>query len=217
MVSPVPEPVARVAGLMAAFRPRWFLCGGWAADSWLGRQTRDHADIDIVVFQDDQRAVFEHLADWQLVAHDNRVEGDSTEPWTGRRLDLPAHIHARSHGAAPAAPGTGRGPGFNLEILLSERSGGDWIFSREPRITMPLRLCAWQSAWGVPAVTPEVILFYKAIPPAWRDLPRPDLRPHDELDFLALLPRLTEGQRNWPQEAISLVQPGHPWLTQLSH
>ena len=28
---------------------------------------------------------------------------------------------------------------------------------------------------------------------------------------------LTEEQRNWLQEAISLVQPGHPWLTQLSH
>ena len=215
-MTPVPEPVARVAGLMAAFRPRWFLCGGWAADSWLGRQTRDHADIDIVVFQDDQRAVFEHLAEWQLVAHDNHVEDDSTEPWTGRRLDLPAHIHARSHDAAPATPGTGRGPGFNLEVLLNERSGRDWIFSREPLVTMPLLRCAQQSAWGLPTVVPEVILFYKANPPAWRDLPRADLRPHDELDFLALLRHLTEKQRYWLWEAISLVQSGHPWLTQLA-
>jgi len=203
-MTPVPEPLARVADLMSSFRPNWSLCGGWAADAWLGRQTRDHADIDITVFQDDQRAIFDHLAGWQLVGHDNHVADDSSEPWDGRTLDLPAHIHARSH------------HGFNLEVLLNERSGRDWIFSREPRVTMPLRRCAQQSAWGLSTVVPEVILFYKANPPAWRDLPRPNLRPHDELDFLALLPHLTENQRNWLWEAISFVRPGHPWLTQLS-
>ena len=49
-MTPVPETLARVADLMSAFRPKWSLCGGWAADAWLGRQTRDHADIDIAVF-----------------------------------------------------------------------------------------------------------------------------------------------------------------------
>jgi len=203
-MTPVPETLARVADLMSTFRPKWSLCGGWAVDAWLGRQTRDHADVDIAVFQDDQHAIFDHLAGWQLIGHDNHVADDSSEPWDGRRLDLPAHIHARSH------------DGFNLEVLLNERSRRDWIFSREPRITMPLRRCAQQSAWGLPTVVPEVILFYKANPPAWRDLPRPDLRPHDELDFLALLPHLTEKQCYWLWEAISLVHPGHPWLTQLS-
>jgi len=203
-MTPVPDPLAGVADLMSTFRPKWSLCGGWAVDAWLGRQTRDHADLDIAVFQDDQQAIFDHLAGWQLIGHDNHVEDDSSEPWDGRRLDLPAHIHARSH------------DGFNLEVNLNKRSGRDWVFSREPRITMPLRRCAQQSAWGLPVVVPEVILFYKANPPAWRDLTRPDLRPHDELDFLALLPHLTEKQCYWLREAISLVHPGHPWLTQLS-
>ena len=203
-MTPVPETLARVADLMSAFRPKWSLCGGWAADAWLGRQTRDHADIDIAVFQDDQHAIFDHLAGWQLIGHDNHVADDSSEPWDGRRLDLPAHIHARAH------------DGFNLEVLLNERSSHDWIFSREPRITMPLRRCAQQSAWGLPTVVPEVILFYKANLPAWRDSARPDLRPNDELDFLALLPHLTEKQCQWLWEAISLVHPRHPWLTQLS-
>ena len=201
-MTPVPVPLAGVADLMSTFRPRWCLCGGWAVDAWLGRQTRDHGDVDIAVFQDDQHAIFDHLAGWQLIGHDNHVADDSSESWDGRRLDLPAHIHARAH------------DGFNLEVLLNERSGRDWIFSREPLVTMPLRRCAQQSAWGLPTVVPEVILFYKANPPAWRDLPRPDLRPHDELDFLALLPHLTDEQRAWLRNAISLV--GHPWLTQLS-
>ena len=160
----------------------------------LGRQTRDHADLDLAVFQDDQHAIFDHLAGWQLIAHDPNVADDTTESWDRRRLDLPAHIHARSR------------DGSDLDIQLNERSGRDWIFSREPRITLPLRRCARQSAWGLPTVVPEVVLFYKAT----------DRRPHDELDFLALLPHLGEEQRLWLREAISLVHPGHMWLTQLS-
>lgn len=212
-----PEPVARVANLMSTFRPNWFLCGGWAVDAWLGNQTREHHDVDITVFRDDQRALFDHLAGWQLVGHDDNVADDSSEPWDGRSLDLPAHIHARPPGVAPAVGRTGQGPGFNLEVILNERSEGDWVFSREPRITLPMDRCVQESPWGVPAVIPEVIIFYKAHPDVWRDGLRAPPRPHDELDFLALLPSLTDDQRSWLREAISLVQPGHPWLAQLSH
>jgi hypothetical protein len=192
-MTPIPELIARVADLMSTFHPRWRLCGGWAVDAWIGRQTRDHADVDIAVFRDDERAIFDHLAGWQLIAHDT-PDADHTDSWDGRPLNFPAHIHARSH------------DGFNLEVLLNERSGRDWIFSREPRVAMPLRRGARQSAWGVPTVVPEVLLFYKA----------KDLRTHDELDFLALLPHLTEKQCYWLREAISLVHPGHPWLARLS-
>ncbi|MFB4283322.1 nucleotidyltransferase domain-containing protein [Nonomuraea sp. MTCD27] len=58
--TPVPEAVAYVRDLFLDFRPAWFLCGGWAADAWLGRQTRDHCDVDIAVFHPDQHAIFEH-------------------------------------------------------------------------------------------------------------------------------------------------------------
>ena len=196
----VPEPVARVAALMSAFPPKWSLSGGWAVDAWLGRQTRDHVDVDIAVFQDDQRAIFDHLAGWQLIAHDPQVAGDSAEPWDGRRLVLPAHIHARSPDARRRLPDRLDAPaqvGFSLDIQLNERSSVDWVFSREPRITVPLRRCVRQSGWGLPTLAPEVILFYKAKEP----------RSHDEFDFLALLPHLTEKQRHWLREAISLVHP----------
>ena len=219
-MSPVPEPLARVADLMSNFRPRWSLCGGWAVDAWLGRQTRDHGDVDIAVFQDDLSAFFEHLAGWQLIAHDPNVAGNTSEPWNGRPLDLPAHIHARSPEARDRVPDRLDDPaqaGFGLDIQLNERSrtgrlaGRDWVLSREPRISMPLRRSARQSAWGLPTVVPEVVLFYKAT--AYFEILNRIRRRH-ERDFLALLPHLTAKQRDWLQEAISLV--GHPWLTQLS-
>ena len=79
--------------LLAGLGRPWFLCGGWASDAWLGRQTREHGDVDIAVLHHDQRAIFEHLAGWALVAHDPNVADNTTESWNGRHLDLPAHIH----------------------------------------------------------------------------------------------------------------------------
>jgi hypothetical protein len=53
-------------------------------------------------------------------------------------------------------------------------------------------------------VAPEVLLFYKSL----------DLRRRDKLDFAALAPQLTDGQRAWLREAIAAI--GHPWLAELA-
>ncbi|MBI2766375.1 MAG: hypothetical protein HYX53_10765 [Chloroflexi bacterium] len=201
---------------MSTFRHNWYLCGGWAVDSWLGCQTRDHLDIDITVFEDDQRAIFEHLADWALVAHDPNTAGDAREPWDGRRLELPAHIHAAQsveilHAWVPS--GMAQRDAFNLEVILNERDGQDWLLSGEPRIALPLDRCARQSPWGLPTAAPDVLLFYKAT--AYFAVEGMKERPHDEADFLALLPELTGRQRQWLGEAIRLVHPRHPWLAPL--
>ena len=189
---------------MSAFPAPWAICGGWAIDAWLGRQTRDHGDVDFMVF--DQRALFHHLAGWQLIAHDPSVPGDTSDPWDGRPLDLPAHIHGRLDAGEglPNRVDAASQQGFSLDIQLNERSGDDWILSRQPRISLSLRNAVQQSPWGLPTVVPEVLLFYKAL----------DLRRRDKLDFLAFLPELTQEQRDWLRSAISLV--GHPWLSQLS-
>jgi len=75
---------------------------------------------------------------------------------------------------------------------------------------MPLAGCIRQSGWGPPTVAPEVILIYKATLYVGT---KNHLRPHDEADFLALLPLLTDGQRKWLREAVSRVYDGeHPWV-----
>jgi PPOX class probable F420-dependent enzyme len=68
--TPTPEPIARVAEVMRSFDARWFVSGGWAVDCWLGRQTREHADVDIGLFRDSESAIFEFLPGWHLVGHD---------------------------------------------------------------------------------------------------------------------------------------------------
>ncbi|MEX0801536.1 MAG: hypothetical protein WD379_10005 [Dehalococcoidia bacterium] len=225
----VPEPVALVAELMSAFPAHWALCGGWAIDAWLGRQTRDHLDVDICVFIQDQQALFDHLAGWQLVAHGPNASANTNEPWDGRRLDLPVHIHGRLDACEPPPSGIlTPEQGFSLDVQLSDRSGRDWILSstaawewpaaartRQPCVRVPLRNGVQQSPWGLPTVVPKVLLFFKATAYFGIEEQMTGGRVQDEPDFIALLPHLTEEQRHWLRESIALHHPDHPWLSQL--
>lgn len=118
-MTPVPEPLARVAGLMSTFRPRWSLCGGWAVDAWLGRQTRDHADVDIAVFQDDHSALFEDLSGWQLIAHDNQVVV-LPRLLSQQRIDAPAAVDPGSNSRVSEALHDPH------DINGQHHGGGDW-------------------------------------------------------------------------------------------
>jgi len=192
---------------MAGYERPWSLCGGWAVDAWVGRLTRDHGDVDISVFQEDLTVLFEHLRGWQLVAHDPNVAGDTSELWNGRRIDIPGHIHARVSEPSAEMPERLEDPGkqgFGLDIQIDDRDGDDWVMRREPRISLPVSQGIAESAWGLPTATPGVLLFFKSADPRLRD----------KLDFAALLPLLTSGQRDWLRNAIELT--GHPWLARLS-
>lgn len=193
-VSDTPEILTRVGELMAAYPRPWLLCGGWAVDAWLGRQTRDHLDVDIAVFQDDLQVLFEYLAGWHVVGHDPHVPDDTKELWNGRHLDLPGHIHAN----------TAAMNGIELDIQVNERAGADWVLG--PGLTTPLVTDA-TAAWRLPTVAPEVILFYKS-----GMGPEPS-RDRDEQDFHALAASLTAAQRSWLRKAL----PGaHPWQERLT-
>lgn len=205
----VPEPVARLAEVMSGYGAAWSLCGGWAVDAWLGRLSRDHGDVDVSVFADDQRALFDHLDGWQLLAHDAAWEANDAEQWWDgrRRLNVPSHIHARPPEMTGSMPEGGIAKpedGFTLDIQVDGCSGGDWIVSREPRIAASLDRCVRESPWGLPTATPEVLLFFKSR----------DMRLRDRLDFAALQSLLEDDQRSWLREAIA--QAGHPWLGTLS-
>ena len=47
----------------AAWAAPWWVAGGWAIDLLLGRQTREHGDLDLLVLRRDQAPVREELRD----------------------------------------------------------------------------------------------------------------------------------------------------------
>src|SRR5215475_5170761 len=134
----VPEPVAYVRDLLHGLGAQWFLCGGWAVDAWLDRRTRDHGDVDIAMFHPDQHAIVEHLAGWALVGHDPNVPDDTNQPWDGRHLDLPAHVHVPVLGSSLSTSATATHTAVEFEFILVERTGDDWILNPERDIRIPL-------------------------------------------------------------------------------
>jgi len=191
---------------MRTFAADWALCGGWAIDAFLGRETRLHADIDVSTFAPDQEALREHLRGWQLMPHGPTVGEANADAWDGRWLEPPTHIHARPDTGQPL-PGNGiatEEDGFRVEFYVDRRDGGDWVLHREPRIAYPVRDAIRASAWGVPVVAPEVLLFFKSR----------DMRRRDRLDFAAVVPQLGAEQRAWLRDAVAAA--GHPWLAGLS-
>lgn len=191
-----PLGVAAVAALFAKLPAPWWIAGGWALDLFLGRQTREHGDIDVLALRRDQLAVQAQLGGWDLHAAD---PPGTLRPWLSHEwLEPPIHdIWCRPAAAAPWA----------LQLMLAEADAERWIFRRDPSIGGPLAQLSCHTADGIPYLAPEVQLLYKA-----NDAPRPK----DEADLVAVLPHLDSERRAWLEAALRRYRPHHPWLARLA-
>ena len=197
---PLPPPAfppARAVQLMQLYNHRWAVAGGWAVDLFLGRQTREHEDIELAVFRSDQDDLRQHLVGWNPTYI---VPGEKARerPWAMQEsLDPPVHeIHTRP----PQRDLT------DMEFLLNETGGQDWIYRRDPRVRLPLEKAILRGEHGIPYLAPEIVLLYKA--KHRRDI--------DEQDFQAALPLLSDDRRRWLSAALNTAHPGHPWLAALA-
>jgi hypothetical protein len=91
-----------VAGAFARLGAPWYVSGGWAIDLHLGRVTREHHDVDVLLLRRDQARVHAALSDgWTLrkIVPHPQVEFNRGAPlpgtlheWpAGERLELPVH------------------------------------------------------------------------------------------------------------------------------
>lgn len=87
--------------------------------------------------------------------------------------------------------------------MIDESSDGDWVSRRDPSIRRPIAGIGKASTDGIPYLAPEIQLY-------------PRLRPKDETDFTAVLPSLTQAQRQWLSDAIARTHGDHPWRDRLS-
>ena len=72
-----------VTDVLADLDCAWWVAGGWALDLHLGKQTRAHADVDVLVLRDDLRKVRCHLSGWDLHAAD---PPGTLRPWSEREV-----------------------------------------------------------------------------------------------------------------------------------
>src|SRR3954465_2185701 len=64
MVDQAFEQPRQAASVMVGFHRPWWSAGGWAIDLALSQATREHADVEIALFREDQPALREYLVDW---------------------------------------------------------------------------------------------------------------------------------------------------------
>ncbi len=187
------SPLEEVSRELAGFDGVWHIAGGWAIDCFLGRVTRVHHDIDILIARADQLAFQEYMRarNWKWVAPN---EG-KLEPWQpGVFLELPRHqAHAHRNGQM-------------LDFLFGEISGGVWRFRRDPNILRTTERIFLRTASGLPCIAPEIALLYKSRAGS------AGLRDRDQADFDNAHPHLNPEQRAWLRWALTVTNPQHPWL-----
>lgn len=178
----------RLAGVAAP----WCVAAGWALDLFLGRQTREHGDIEIAIpaayFPQVRdcfpRYVFDAVGDGEI--YENAAQETLAETWQTWLRDRP----------------TGN---YLLDVFREAHDADTWICRRDPTIRLPYRDIIHHTEDGIPYLAPELVLLFKA----------KNRRPKDQADFDAALPHLSTAQRGTLAELLAQVHPAHPWLTSL--
>ena len=181
--------------VLADARGPWWLAGGWAVDAHLGKQTREHSDVDVLILRRDLLTFRESLQGWDVHAAD---PPGRLRPWPrGQVLSASVHdVWVRRSSRED----------WSLQIMIDDTYGPDWLYRREPRIRRPITQISGPSSDDLRQVlAPEIQLLAKST----------DIRPKDQQDFNALLPVLLATERHWLCEALDLTSPDHPWLGQL--
>jgi Aminoglycoside-2''-adenylyltransferase len=106
--------VSAVCSLLSGLTVPYWIAGGWAIDLAVGRVTRDHADVDVMLLERDKRALWDELAEDKV-----QITGRDKEP---RRFTL--------HSQRLLLP---------TEVFLAEAVGTFWVHRRGAfRVKRPL-------------------------------------------------------------------------------
>ncbi|WP_323747549.1 nucleotidyltransferase domain-containing protein [Catenulispora rubra] len=183
-----PEIAQRLAGVATP----WYVAGGWALDLFLGRQTRRHADLEIAIPAADFAEisglfpgyVFDGVGQNQL--------------WE----DATAEVIAATHQTWLRDQASGD---YLVDVMREPHEEGAWICRHVPTIRLPYAEIIRRTADGIPYLTPELVLLFKA----------KHARPKDQRDFEGAVPELSSAQRGRLAELIGGVYPEHRWLAAL--
>ena len=188
-----PLTITEVSNLLESIPVSWGIAGGWALDMHLGRKTREHADTDIVIFREDQQAVFQALRnEWQFY---KAKDGELAIWQDGEFLESVNDIWASRDGQAP----------WSFQLMLMESEQDQWVYRREKSIQLPKASLFSVEANNIPYLKPAIQLLHKAGSSHIRD--------KDVRDFQRVLPVLSSAEKAWLKDALQQQFPtGHSWI-----
>ena len=213
------EPMTKeLKAFMAEANFPWAVCGGYALDLFLDKDTRTHGDIDLCVFEQDRPAVLDYMLSRAWTVYEFRGQGKvrpldgmaASEP--GRNLmclkegcQLVKFYPCKEEGELyHQFLHTGLASFNYLEFLFDTADDGFFVFDREKGLTRALPK-AILTRDGIPYLAPEIALLHKA-----SNADNPDYL----FDFVQTYPELSDDQKVWFTNSMNLLYPGgHPWKT----
>lgn len=152
----------------------WYLAGGIALDEFLGRKTRDHEDIDILV----NFKYLERILDYF----------NSYKVYTARNgsLSLSALNNIKSTDSLWITKDENES--FIIEILLFEEEEGHWIYKRDNAVRKKIEDIYFDKN-DMKIIQPEIQLLYK--------MNSSNVREKDLYDYHNVYPVLEERQKAW--------------------
>lgn len=186
----LPWTPADVARRLAGVYVPWCVTAGWAIDLFVGRETRQHNDLEIAI----------PAAAWPVVSAAlstlTFVVAGSGQLWPVNDANLAAHFQTWGRDASGA---------FRLDVFRDPHDHDTWICRRDTRLTRPYSTLIRKTPDGIPYMAPDVVLLFKA----------KHARDKDWADLHTCLPRMSNAEKEWLLTAINTVHPDHPWVTAL--
>ncbi|MFD1739625.1 nucleotidyltransferase domain-containing protein [Bacillus salitolerans] len=192
-----PLSVEEIHDLFRTIPISWWIAGGWALDLNVGRKTREHDDIDIVIVRDEHLTLQAHLHNqWDMY---KAIKGQLI-PWDKDEiLQVPIDsIWVKKKGDKVWA----------FQVMILDTEGDEWEYKRKNTIRKPIKDIGLCSPTGIPYLRPEIQLLYKGGSSV--------LRGKDTVDLENVLPLLANSELRWLKDSLAEQFPtGHQWMDQL--
>lgn len=185
-------PVTDAVELFRTADFRWWLSGGHALATHVGRSWRDHDDTDVSICRSDAPRLLDVLSGWDIHIGAAGV----LTPWDGRPLNADRSQNNLWCRPTPESP-------WVLDVTVGDGNEREWIHRRDPSIRRPWNDAVLTNTEGVPYLAPELQLLFKS----------KDTRPKDDLDAATVIPLLDTERRSWLANHLPAE---HAWQTPIA-
>lgn len=194
----------------------WAICGGFALDLFLGKDTRTHGDIDICVFEKDRDRILRYMLQNAWRVYEFRGCGKVRPLDTGLSSESGRNFMC-INGECDMVKfypcedvgllwyeffHTGIKELNYLEFLFNTMHEDDFVFDKDRGITREISKAILFSQ-GVPYLAPEIVLLYKAS--------RSENAEY-QYDFEQAYVYMNDEQKRWFSQSLDVLYPGgHAW------
>jgi hypothetical protein len=122
----MPITVSEINNLFSKMPIQWCIAGGWALDLHLCKETRKHADIDVIITREEHLIVNKYLStDWVLY----KAEQGKLNLWEDEEyLNTTNDIWVSKSNQAPCA----------FQLMLIDTEDGSWIYKKNKSVNRPI-------------------------------------------------------------------------------